>query len=201
VTFPPGSPPYRAHLYAGQLYGFKLSGDPEAPPVVEQVTEDSAAARAGLRAGDRLTAVAGYPVDSVSRAYRTFERESIDREDIELMREGGGPVTLPARRRSLPVHPAQFYSTVNALVLCLLLLAYDRFRRRDGELTALMLTLYPVGRYLLERIRDDERVIGGTGLTISQNFSLVLLLGITALWLYVLRRPRGRAFAPSTDVE
>ena len=80
------------------------------------------------------------------------------------------------------------------MILCLLLLVYDRFRRRDGALTALMMTIYPVTRFLIERIRTDEADIWGTGLHISQNISLGILAAAVCLWIYVLRRPAKLAF-------
>ena len=89
--------------------------------------------------------------------------------------------------RGAPVHPTQLYSTIDALILCLLLLCYDRFRRRDGVLTALMLTIYPITRFLIERIRTDEAAIWGTGLHISQNISLGILAVAICLWIHVLR--------------
>ena len=58
--------------------------------------------------------------------------------------------------RSLPVHPTQLYSFIDSMLLCVFLLAYYPFRRRDGELTALTLTLHPISRFLLEIIRIDE---------------------------------------------
>ena len=91
--------------------------------------------------------------------------------------------------RSHPVHPTQIYGSIGALLICLLLLAYDPFRRRDGELWALMLTVYAVTRFLEEVIRTDEPPILGTGMTVSQNVSLLLLLAAMGLWYYVLRQP------------
>ena len=96
--------------------------------------------------------------------------------------------------RSHPVHPTQLYSTIGALLICLLLLAYDPFRRRDGELSALMLTVYSVTRFLEEIVRTDEAPILSTGMTISQNVSLLLLLGAMGLWYYVLRQRPGLAY-------
>jgi phosphatidylglycerol---prolipoprotein diacylglyceryl transferase len=111
--------------------------------------------------------------------------------DIEV--EGRGTITLPAIKRpnrSLPVHPTQLYSTIDALVLCLLLLAYSPFRRRDGELFALMVSIYPVTRFLIESLRSDEAPVFGTGLSISQNVSLLMLVFAAALWCYLLRQPK-----------
>ena len=78
--------------------------------------------------------------------------------------------------KSLPVQPSQPLSTIDALLLCLLLLAYDPFRRRDGELFAIMLTIYPITRFLIEGLRSDEAAVFGTGLSIAQCVSLLLLL-------------------------
>ena len=68
------------------------------------------------------------------------------------------------------------------------MLAYDPFRRRDGELWALMLTVYAVTRFLEEVIRTDEPPILGTRMTVSQNVSLLLLLAAMGLWYYLLRQ-------------
>ena len=98
-------------------------------------------------------------------------------------------VELPARSR--PVHPSQIYSALNALVLCIFLLAYFPFQQRDGESMAFFMLLYPASRFMLEIIRSDEQGIWGTGMTISQNISLVVLVASVGVWFYVLRRPRG----------
>ena len=97
--------------------------------------------------------------------------------------------------RSLPVHPTQLYGGISALLLCLFLLAYDPFARRDGEAIALLLTLYPINRFLLECIRTDESGVLNTGLSTGQVVSLIALGASAGLWVYVLRRPKGRAFA------
>ncbi len=95
--------------------------------------------------------------------------------------------------RSKAVHPTQIYSTINGLFVFLVLMLWSPHQRRDGELFALLITVYPITRFLLEMIRTDEAAIFNTGMTISQNVSLLLLLCATALWFYILRRPAGRA--------
>ena len=47
---------------------------------------------------------------------------------------------------------------------------------------------------LEEALRTDETSVWGTGLHISQNISLAMLVGVAMLWVYILRQPRGRAF-------
>ena len=96
-----------------------------------------------------------------------------------------------ARARSLPVHPTQIYSSISALLLCLFLLAYHPFRRRDGVVFGLLITIYPIIRILLEVIRTDEAPQLGTGLSISQLISILLLTAVVIYWSYVLRKPPG----------
>jgi phosphatidylglycerol:prolipoprotein diacylglycerol transferase len=69
--------------------------------------------------------------------------------------------------------------------------AYFPFRRRDGEVIALLLTIHPITRFLLEIIRTDEPAVFGTGLSISQNISVLLLATGIGLWWYLSRQPRG----------
>ncbi|MDZ4659126.1 MAG: prolipoprotein diacylglyceryl transferase [Bythopirellula sp.] len=130
----------------------------------------------------------------------TFPRESLPyMEQLEAGRFGD-PVTLnmadwPAR--SLPVHPAQLYSAIDAALLCWLLWSYYPFRRRDGEVIALLFTLHPISRFLLEVIRIDESAVFGTGLSISQNISIVFFVLALVGWGLLLRQPPHRAtFAP-----
>ena len=94
--------------------------------------------------------------------------------------------------RSLPVHPTQLYSAIDAALIALVLLAWSPFRRHDGELVALMLTIYPIMRFMEESIRTDESPVFGTGMSISQNVSILILAAAVALWIFVLRGPKLR---------
>jgi phosphatidylglycerol:prolipoprotein diacylglycerol transferase len=92
--------------------------------------------------------------------------------------------------RSLPLHPTQLYAAVDGLVLFALLTAYYPLRRRAGEVIALLMLTYPVTRFLIERLRDDESAFVW-GLTISQAVSLVLFLMGLALRQYLAMRPKS----------
>jgi phosphatidylglycerol:prolipoprotein diacylglycerol transferase len=92
---------------------------------------------------------------------------------------------------ALPVHPTQIYSAIDALVLLVLLLAYYPLRRRDGEVLGVLMLAYPVTRFLIEFLRNDEGVFFA-GLTISQNISVALFLGGLAYWGWLSTRPPGR---------
>jgi phosphatidylglycerol:prolipoprotein diacylglycerol transferase len=95
------------------------------------------------------------------------------------------------RTWSLPVHPTQLYSAFDGLVLLLLLTAYYPLRRRDGEVMALLMVTYPLSRFLIEWLRNDEPVFLG-GMTISQNVSVLVLMAGCAFWAYLSRQPLGR---------
>lgn len=92
---------------------------------------------------------------------------------------------------SLPVHPAQLYAAIDAALLAALAIAFTPLARRTGEVFALVLTLHPISRMLLEAIRIDEPPALGTPLSISQLVSLVLLTLAAALWLWIVRQPPG----------
>jgi phosphatidylglycerol:prolipoprotein diacylglycerol transferase len=91
---------------------------------------------------------------------------------------------------SLPVHPTQLYAAIDAALLAWLAVAATPFARRHGEIFALVLTLHPVSRILLEEIRVDEPPALGTPLSISQVISVGLLLLATLLWWWIARHGR-----------
>jgi phosphatidylglycerol:prolipoprotein diacylglycerol transferase len=102
---------------------------------------------------------------------------------LEHVREG----LIPSDAAwSLPVHPTQLYSVVDGLVLLLLLSAYYPLRRRDGQVMALLMVTYPITRFLVEYLRNDEAVFF-LGMTISQNISVLLFLAGTAFWWWLSR--------------
>jgi phosphatidylglycerol:prolipoprotein diacylglycerol transferase len=103
----------------------------------------------------------------------------------------------PDALRSLPVHPSQLYAALDGVILLVLLFAYYPLRRRDGEVMALLMVTYPVTRFLVEGLRDDEGSFF-LGLTISQTISAALLpCGLLTWWL-LSRRPLGR-YADAAD--
>lgn len=199
ITFPAGTPPdytppYRAQVDRGQMYGFSLSKDPDAPTRVLAVDPRSPAAQAGLKAGDRLQSINAMSVPTTGYAYAALEEAFFKEAPLDIQIKGRAKMSIPAvvpPKRSLPVHPTQIYSVIDAAILFLLLLIYAPWRRRDGELFALILTIYPITRFLIERLRSDEAAVFGTGLSISQNVSLLMLLCAIGLWFYVLHQPRG----------
>jgi phosphatidylglycerol:prolipoprotein diacylglycerol transferase len=92
---------------------------------------------------------------------------------------------------SLPVHPTQVYSAIDAFVILLLLTAYYPLRRRDGEVIGVLMLAYPVSRFLIEYLRNDESAVYA-GMTISQTISVVLLVGTGLYWAWLSTLPKDR---------
>ncbi|NIA07468.1 MAG: prolipoprotein diacylglyceryl transferase [Actinobacteria bacterium] len=110
----------------------------------------------------------------------------IRREDLTAEQK-----TIAAKHRSLPVYPTQLYSLVNALVLCGILSWYFWKRRYEGQVFLLMIILYGIARFCLELLRTEPKV-ANTGLTISQNLSVVAVIAGLACWLWMIRQPAGQ---------
>ena len=175
------------------VQGLKIAGPPEAKPVIAEVEPGSPAARERLKPGQRILAINARAVRTVKEARELLQAQQADEKITIEAAENVSALVLPAPR-SEPVHPTQIYSALNGLLLCLFLLAYAPFRQRDGEIWAMFLTLYPITRFLLEIIRTDEPGMFGTGLSISQIVSLILLAGAAAFWAHVWMKPPGTAF-------
>lgn len=198
VTFPHysgpehTSPPYADQAASGRFYGFRLSASGgDAAPVIDQVFAGSAADEAGLRAGDQITKINEYSLGSTAAAQELLLAAVEGQHPLQIRTARGTEHALPAidaPSRSRPVHPTQLYESITAALLAWVLWAFYPFRRRDGAVTALMITLYPIARFLLEAIRIDEPAVFGTGLSISQNISVLLLAVAAGLWLYIRRR-------------
>ncbi len=185
-------PPYKpiSGFLDSRRLGLTLGGG-TLEPTVREVYPDSPAAAAGLAVDDVLLSVELPPPSSLeaARGLLQFTEESIALET----NAGRFDVSLPAMpSASLPVHPTQIYSSINALLLTLVLWFFYPYRPRDGAVFALMLTLYPIARFTLEMIRSDEPGMFA-GLTVSQNLSLVLLAAAAVLWIFILSRPKSLA--------
>ncbi len=87
---------------------------------------------------------------------------------------------LARQSRSLPVHPAQVYSTLNALLIAGACVVFLSLRPRHGRVFALMLLLYGPSRFVLETLRIEPAV--KWGLSFSMWMSLVVTVAGVILW-------------------
>jgi phosphatidylglycerol:prolipoprotein diacylglycerol transferase len=95
----------------------------------------------------------------------------------------------PTAPFSLPVHPTQLYSAIDGFVLFVLLTAYFPLKRRDGEVLGLLMLTYPISRFVIEYLRNDEGVFF-LGMTISQTISVALMLGAGLYWAWLATKPK-----------
>ncbi len=181
VTFPADSPPFMDQLVHGELHGVRL-------------VESDGVQLVNSGAAKKVVTINGEWVASLNDAAQVLSEAYTKSEPVEFQLADGSLVERPAatRARSLPIHPTQLYSTIDAGLAAWLLWAWFPHRRRDGEVVLLMFTIYPVTRFLIEAIRTDEAAIFGTGLSISQNVSLIVLALAAVGWVLLLRTPPGR---------
>ncbi len=195
IQFPHGSGPYQAQAASGQLLGLEL--DPaRLPATVRAVREQSPAAKAGIQAGMRVTAIylQNAPFDPSRSPTQPAELVvDVELADGDLRRHRVlMPTDLP--QRSLPVHPSQIYAAINAALLCWLVWLLQPLPKHDGVAFLSGVVLYAVTRFLLEGVRSDEGGQLGTSLTIAQLVSIgsgsLAIVGILA----IIRTPGRRVW-------
>jgi len=98
------------------------------------------------------------------------------------MRQLNAGLISEAAPLSLPVHPTQLYAAVAALAVLGLLLAYFPWRRRPGEVMALLMVLYSMTRLPIEALRADERPLLA-GMNSPQLISALLIIFGAAAWI------------------
>ncbi len=196
VTFPPGSAPYMQQLSKGELIGIKpviADPDSEFDIEIESVDPGSIAAGLGLEAGDKIAF--GFP-DSrrieFQLSHPDIEFEPGKQLAIFIESKQNGKMVLPVDQlpaRSRHTQPTQIYSSINAGLLCLVLFFFWTVKKNDGEVFALMLIFYSIGRFLMELIRQDELGQFGTAFTISQLVSVLAI--VVGFGLFAFARNRG----------
>jgi phosphatidylglycerol:prolipoprotein diacylglycerol transferase len=191
IAFPAGSEPYLSQVLDGALLGLQL--EPETAKGYRRilaVEPGSWAAGQGIRSGQLVEAL--EPIVSWPPADRD---PAGPRPTGARLRIDGRPFLVPPEslpQRSLPLHPAQLYASLNALFLAGLLYLAWPWPRRDGVILASGLILYGILRFLEEVIRDDEKGQFGTSLTISQWVSIAGITAGIALLTWLSKRPIGR---------
>ncbi|QDT53659.1 Prolipoprotein diacylglyceryl transferase [Caulifigura coniformis] len=83
---------------------------------------------------------------------------------------------------TMPLHPTQIYSAIDGFLLAIVTAVLFAERRWKGEVFGWGCVIYSVTRFLIEFLRGDEMGQFGTGLTISQLYSIgIFALGTTML--------------------
>lgn len=80
----------------------------------------------------------------------------------------------------IQVHPTFLYESFYNLCLLVLIIIFEKKKAFDGEVILWYMGGYGIGRFIIEGIRTDRLLIGGTNLAVSQ------LLGISLFIVAVL---------------
>ena len=178
VTFPYGSPSYMSQAYPDQK-----RDRPE--PLIQLPAEFF-----GYLAEDGQTWIAANESNKYSMYLKPYEMLT-DEQKQRVKRD----------YQQLHIHPTQFYSTANALILCAVLYSFWRKfgLKYPGRTFALMFILYGPTRFFIETLRDDNPFEKAwwaiyKGGTISQNIGIYLVIIGVALMLIFPRfkAPNGK---------
>jgi phosphatidylglycerol:prolipoprotein diacylglycerol transferase len=99
---------------------------------------------------------------------------------------------LAGESRSLPLHPTQLYSAINAFLIAIFLGAVFKRRSRDGVVMGTFLIVYPLSRIVLEVIRVEPRHALGITASTAVSIALLALGGVMLLWLRGRPRQYGK---------
>ncbi|WP_373651024.1 prolipoprotein diacylglyceryl transferase [Schlesneria sp. DSM 10557] len=91
-----------------------------------------------------------------------------------------------------PLHPTQIYSAIDGFVIAAITAWYFRYRRRNGEVLAVALLIYPITRFCMELLRADEGGQFSTSLTTAQWVSIALFIVNLGFMYYLSTRPAVR---------
>jgi phosphatidylglycerol:prolipoprotein diacylglycerol transferase len=87
------------------------------------------------------------------------------------------------------LHPTQIYSSIDGFIIAAITSWYFGHRRRNGEVLAVALMIYPVTRFCIELLRADEVVQWNTPFTTAQLVSIAVFIINLVFMAYLSRRP------------
>ena len=169
--------------------GFLLDENASSARVL-RVEPGSAAADTGLTVGDVITEMNGREIKNaadVDRVLTAGWKRGEETVRLTVERNGKGE-TLEFRPHTLRLLPTQLYESLSMTLLLFLLFAFEPFKRRDGQVMALMMMGYGVHRFFNELLRSDERPVG-----FEKYTSVVLGVAGLAMMLWLWYAPAPQA--------
>ncbi len=198
LHFPLSAPAGSTLVHTGVQTAAGFTFDPDQPTEgvrVGRVVPDSPAWNAGLRPGDVIVRANDHPITTAQDLSGYLNDPDQWRGQAKLAltvkHEGKETDLQPFTPRTVGLYPTQLYESVSMFLLLLLLLAYEPFRRRDGQIMALLMVGYGIHRFLNEMLRDDPRPEGFESYT-----SVVLVAAGLALWLWLQLKPAAKEMEP-----
>lgn len=93
----------------------------------------------------------------------------------------------------IQVHPTFLYESALNLALLLIMWAYRKHKKFDGEMALWYLGGYGIVRFFVEGLRTDQLQIGSTGIAVSQMLGGILfiaaLIAAIGMHLYLRKKP------------
>lgn len=89
----------------------------------------------------------------------------------------------------IPLIPTQLFSSVFDLLLFFVLIIFAKRKKANGEVAALYLILYSLGRFIIEFFRGDL-IRGSVGTLSTSQFISVFVFIVATLFLLMLRKSK-----------
>lgn len=98
----------------------------------------------------------------------------------------------------IQVHPTFLYESMWNLMVLIILLAYRKHKKFDGEVFFMYLFGYGLGRSWIEGLRTDQLIFFNTGIPVSQALAIVLVVASAAVIIVKRMRLKKAAAAGET---
>ena len=91
----------------------------------------------------------------------------------------------------IQVHPTFLYESLWCMVLLIILFAYRKHKKYEGELFLMYLFGYGLGRFWIEGLRTDQLLLPGVGIAVSQLLAGASVVGTGAAMLYLRKKHKN----------
>lgn len=91
----------------------------------------------------------------------------------------------------IQVHPTFLYESLWCMVLLIILFAYRKHKKYEGELFLMYLFGYGLGRFWIEGLRTDQLLLPGVGIAVSQLLAGAIVVGTGAVMLYLRKKHKN----------
>ena len=93
----------------------------------------------------------------------------------------------------IQVHPTFLYESLWCMVLLIILFAYRKHKKYEGELFLLYLFGYGLGRLWIEGLRTDQLLLPGVGIAVSQLLAGLIVAGTGTALIYLRKKHKKSA--------
>ena len=91
----------------------------------------------------------------------------------------------------IQVHPTFLYESLWCMVLLIILFAYRKHKKYEGEVFLMYLFGYGLGRFWIEGLRTDQLLLPGVGIAVSQLLAGAIVVGTGAAMLYLRKKHKN----------